>query len=42
MQPRPPPRTGGQLPEQAVDQLLATGGKPVDTKSCVGPDSCIP
>jgi len=35
-------RACGLLPEQAVDGLFVTGGKPVDTKSCVRSESCIP
>jgi hypothetical protein len=31
----------GPSAQQAVDGLCVTGGKPVDTKSCVRPDSCI-
>jgi hypothetical protein len=27
--------------QQAVDDLFVKGGQPVDTKSCVRPDSCI-
>jgi hypothetical protein len=27
--------------QQPVDELFVNGGQEVDTKSCVGPDSCI-
>jgi hypothetical protein len=31
----------GSPAQQAVDDLCVRGGNPVDTKSCVRPESCI-